>query len=114
MEADVPGHSLHSKPQRVVVLDIDALQRARLARGMCLREVAQLAGISARSAYRAFKTGDVGVRVAKSLAMALDLDLATLWLDGGPAGERRVQPGARDPGNRPPGPTCRSVVHDDG
>lgn len=74
--------------KRTVILDIDCLERARLSRGLFRKEVAQMAAVCPSSVYRAFSGGAVGVGVARRIAKVLDLDLASLWIDGGPVRAR--------------------------
>ena len=51
---------------------------ARLAKGIFKRELATLAGVSTASVSEAFNSGNVGLRVARSIARVLELDMRTV------------------------------------
>lgn len=61
-------------------LDVGLLAAARMRAGLTVAEVAKKAGISEAAAYRAFRTGASGVKVARAIAEALRLGLPKLWV----------------------------------
>jgi lambda repressor-like predicted transcriptional regulator len=64
----------------ISALDVLALERARIAKGLLLSEVGKAAGISAASTRRAFRRGLAGMRVARAIARVLEVDLREIVL----------------------------------
>jgi len=69
------------KSKAIVALNIESLQRARVARGMLQKDVAREAGIGLSTCWRAFSTGLVGVKAARAICAVLGLNLADQWVD---------------------------------
>jgi hypothetical protein len=65
----------------IAVLDVEALERARVARGLLQKDVAREACIGLSTCWRAFSTGVAGIKAARAIAHVLGLDLATLWVE---------------------------------
>lgn len=67
----------------VVALDVGALERARIDRGLLRREVAELSGLNPVTIWRAFSSGLVGVRTARRICDVLGIKEIP-WLDAEP------------------------------
>ena len=64
-----------------IALDVEKLNRARLRKGLLQKDVAREAGIGMSTCWRAFSTGQAGIKAARAIARVLGLDLATLWIE---------------------------------
>ena len=64
-----------------LLLDVERLDRARVARGLLQLDVARLAGIGLSTCWRAFSSGQAGVKTGRAIARVLGLNLDTLWVD---------------------------------
>jgi transcriptional regulator with XRE-family HTH domain len=71
---------------RQIILNSLRIEMARVSQGLLRHELAEKAGVSLSALNRACQTGRAGIRVARSIARALDVDLATLWQGISPDG----------------------------
>ena len=73
--------SMNANSRQLMALNVAVLERARIGRGLLHKDVADLAGISKVTVWRAFTTGIVGVKMARAIARVLGLNLANLWVE---------------------------------
>jgi len=61
-------------------LDTAAVEQARRQRALLRGELATAAGVSRSALYKALRSGECGLRVARSIARALDLQVGELLI----------------------------------